>query len=95
MYRPGSSAGILNTIQVPGISNGVASNIIGSNVPTNKFVNLSRQYGVGGTLGATTIEYDDPTSSSALGFFPAPAAPMYQNIGPEDLEAHILMKNAN
>jgi hypothetical protein len=32
---------------------------------------MSRQYGVGGTLGTTTIEYEDPGSSSALGFFPS------------------------
>lgn len=80
---------------MPGTASGVTTNIIGSNVPTNKFVNLSRQYGVGGTLGATTIEYEDPTSSSALGFFPAPAAPMYAGMGPEDLEAHLLLKNGN
>ena len=43
MYRPGSSAGILNTIQVgTGSNNQAASNILGSNIPTSKFVNMSR-----------------------------------------------------
>jgi hypothetical protein len=40
MYRPGSSTGILNTIQVGAPS--TTNNILGSNVPTTKFMNLSR-----------------------------------------------------
>ena len=101
MYRPGSSAGILNTIQVGGGQNNPActSNILGSNIPTSKFVNMSRQYGVGGgvgTIGTTTIDYDDRGSSSALGFFPSgngANAGIYIGAGAEDLESHIL-KNA-
>jgi hypothetical protein len=73
-----------------------STNILGSNVPTNKFMNLSRQYGVGGTLGTTTIEYEDHGSSSALGFFPTgPAGPSTLYVaGSEDLESHLL-KNGN
>ena len=90
MYRPGSSAGILNTIQVTGPAN-PTTNILGSNVPTTKFTNMSRQYGVGGNLGTTTIEYDDHTQSSALGFFPAGAAGGSIYIpGNEDLESALL-----
>ena len=73
MYRPGSSAGILNTIQVGGQS-ATTTNILGSNIPTTKFVNMSRQYGVGAGLGTTTIDYEDAGSSSALGFFPSGVA---------------------
>ena len=43
MYRPGSSAGILNTIQVgTGSNNQATLNNLGSNIPTSKFVNMSR-----------------------------------------------------
>ncbi len=61
---------------------------------------MSRQYGVGGgggvgTIGTTTIDYDDRGSSSALGFFPTgngANSGIYIG-GAEDLESHIL-KNA-
>ncbi len=47
-----------------------------------------------GTHGTTTIEYDDPTTSSAIGFYPA--APYLPNGGlaPEDLESQLLHKAA-
>jgi len=48
--------------------------MLGSNIPTTKFANMSRQYGVGGGLGTTTIDYEDAGSSSALGFFPSSVA---------------------
>ena len=52
---------------------------------------MSRQYGVGGgTIGTTTIEYDDHGSSSALGFFPAGAQNGIYIAGAEDLESNIL-----
>ncbi len=44
---------------------------------------MSRQYGVGATLGTTTIEYDEGGISSALGFFPGGGQSTL-----EDLEAH-------
>jgi hypothetical protein len=40
-----------------------------------------------GTHGATTIEYDDPTNSSAIGFYPV--APYLGNgaLAAEDIES--------